>query len=341
MASVIETPANAKRASRKSVHGSSGSGCESEHADPLRLTKAQRLASGRMNWAAIVWLSAVHLGVLFAPFTFTWQAVVLTLFLHWVTGGLGICLGYHRLLTHTGMKTYQWVRYLFAVLGSLAGEGSPLDWTADHRKHHQLSDAPGDPHSPHDGGFWSHMLWLGHSTYSTDGETHWKKYCPDLANDAGLRTIHKLFLPLNFGLGFLLAGLGYSFGGWPMAASFVVWGMFVRLVFVLHSTWLVNSASHMFGYKNYETTDDSRNNWWVALVTYGEGWHNNHHAFPRSARHGHKWWEIDLTYMFIRGMQACGLVWDVVDLKKGKRGGAVREVAEETPVLATGAEESL
>ncbi len=294
--------------------------------DPYRLTKEERIALNRVNLGSIIWLTLAHIGLVLAPFTFTWQALVLTLFLHWVTGGLGICLGYHRLLTHTGMQTYRWVRYLFAVLGSLAGEGSPLDWVADHRKHHQLSDQPGDPHSPHDGSIWSHMFWIAYSTYSTDAESHWKKYCPDLASDPGMRFIHKMFLPMNLALGLVLTAIGYGLGGWPMAASFVVWGMFVRLVFVLHSTWFVNSASHMFGYKNYETTDDSRNNCWVALVTYGEGWHNNHHAYPRLARHGHKWWEIDLTYLFIRGMRSVGLVWDIVDLDKGKRGSAIREV---------------
>ena len=170
------------------------------------------------------------------------------------------------------------------------------------------------------------MLWVGFATYDTKISDHHKKYIPDLLRDRGMRILHHLFLPLNFALGFLLLGIGYATGGWFMAGSLVLWGMFVRLVFVLHSTWLVNSASHMFGYRNYETTDDSRNNWWVALVTYGEGWHNNHHAFPRLARHGHKWWEIDITYMTIRLMQACGLVWDVVDLEKGKRGAAVKEV---------------
>lgn len=289
-------------------------------------TKEERIESGYMNWGSIGWLIVLHVGLFVAPFTFTWQALVLTLVLHWVTGGLGICLGYHRLLTHTGMQTYNWVRYLFATLGSLAGEGSPLDWVADHRKHHQLSDQPGDPHSPHDGSIWSHVRWVFYSTHQGDREGYLKRYAPDLARDRGMRFIDKMFLPMHITSGVLMLGIGYWAGGWPMAASLVVWGMFVRLTFVLHSTWLVNSASHMFGYRNYETTDDSRNNWIVALVSYGEGWHNNHHAYPRMARHGHKWWEIDLTYMMIRGLKAVGLVWDVVDLEKGKKGSKTREL---------------
>ncbi len=337
MASVLETPPNSEsnvRAKHGAKHGRVQT--KKDRVKGGRPTKAERLRWDRVNWPSIVWLIVAHAGLLVAPFVFTWQALVITLCLHWVTGGLGICLGYHRLLTHTGMQTYNWVRYTFATLGTLAGEGSPIDWVADHRKHHQLSDQPGDPHSPFDGGFWSHMLWIAFSTHDGDSEAYRMKYAPDLARDKGMRRIHKLFLPLHFASGFLLMGIGYAMGGWPMAASFVVWCMFVRLVFVLHSTWLVNSASHMFGYKNYETTDDSRNNWWVAIVTYGEGWHNNHHAFPRLARHGHKWWEIDMTYMFIRGMKAVGLVWDVVDLDKGKRGAVIRE-SKNAPAESTSA----
>ncbi|MEZ6092226.1 MAG: acyl-CoA desaturase [Pirellulaceae bacterium] len=136
-----------------------------------------------------------------------------------------------------------------------------------------------------------------------------------MASGKGMRLIDKLFLPLNFALGLALVNIGYAIGGTEIAISMVVWGMFLRLVFVLHSTWLVNSASHLWGYRNYETTDMSRNNWWVALVTYGEGWHNNHHAYPRMAKHGHKWWELDLTFLVIRTMRTIGLVWNVVDYR--------------------------
>lgn len=320
MASVLETPPKVDRDRKRQARPSKGARPAGGHP-----TKAERLRWDRVNWGSAGWLVVLHVGAITAPFVFTWQAFVLTVVLHWITGGLGICLGYHRLLTHTGMQTYRSVRYLFATLGSLAGEGSPLDWVADHRKHHQLSDQPGDPHSPHDGSFWSHMWWVLYSTHDGDREAYLKRYVPDLARDRGMRFIDKMFLPMHIASGLLMLGVGYWAGGWPMAASLVVWGMFVRLTFVLHSTWLVNSASHMFGYRNYETTDDSRNNWLVALVTYGEGWHNNHHAYPRMARHGHKWWEVDLTYMMIRAMRAVGLVWDVVDLDKGKKGAAVRK----------------
>jgi stearoyl-CoA desaturase (delta-9 desaturase) len=268
-----------------------------------------------------------HLVVLAAPFTFTWTALGVALFLHWVTGSLGICLGYHRLLTHDGMKTYPWVRYLFATIGTLAGEGTPLDWTADHRKHHKHSDQIGDPHSPHEGPWWSHMFWLAYHTHNGDRAAHLQKWVPDLYKERGMRIMDYLFLPLHILTGFVLFGLGYAFSGMEMAVSLVVWGMFVRLVAVLHTTWLVNSASHMFGYRNYETTDDSRNNWLVAIIAYGEGWHNNHHAYPRMAKHGHKWWEFDITWMAILALKKLGLVWDVVDYRTAAEKAAKLEAA--------------
>jgi stearoyl-CoA desaturase (delta-9 desaturase) len=268
-------------------------------------------------WGIIFWLGMIHVGALAGlhPWFFSWQAVVLAFVLHWVTGGLGICLGYHRLLTHSSFETYRPIKWLFALIGGLAGEGSAIDWVANHRKHHALSDKPGDPHSPHEGAWWSHVLWLSWSLPGDEQEAHLKKWAPDLLRDKVVCFLGKAFLPLHIVTGLLIMAAGYAVGGWQMAASFVVWGVFVRLTFVLHSTWFVNSASHMWGYRNYETTDDSRNNWWVALITYGEGWHNNHHAYPRMAPHGHKWWEIDLTYGFIRLLRRTGLAWDVVDYK--------------------------
>lgn len=278
-------------------------------------TASERRRRSNLSYWAIGWLTLAHLVCLAAPFTFTWTALAVMIGLHWLTGSLGICLGYHRLLTHTGMKTYRWVRYLFATIGTLAGEGSPLDWVADHRKHHAFSDQDGDPHSPRDGGWWSHIFWLAYKTSGDDREAYLRRWVPDLAQDRGMRILDLMFLPLHILSALALLGIGYAFGGWELGISLVVWGMFVRLVGVLHATWMVNSASHLWGYRNYETTDDSRNNWLVALVAYGEGWHNNHHAYPRMAKHGHRWWEFDITWMAIRCLKACGLVWDVVDYR--------------------------
>ena len=280
------------------------------------LTAENRKRWDNVSWWSAGWLVVLHVVVVVAAWqTFSWAGLAVCVVMHWVNGSLGICLGYHRLLTHSGMKTYTWVRYTFAVLGTLAGEGSPLGWIADHRKHHALSDQEGDPHSPNDGGWWSHMGWLAFNTFGSDREKHLKRWAPDLYKEPFMRFLDYFFLPIHFICGFILFGAGYLIEGPALGASLLVWGLFVRLVAVLHTTWLVNSASHMWGYKNYETTDDSRNNWFVAIIAYGEGWHNNHHAYPRMAKHGHKWWEFDTTWQFIKLLRMCGLVWDVVDYR--------------------------
>lgn len=289
-------------------------------------TAAERRRFDNLSYWAIGWLTIAHLVVLAAPFYFSWTGLIVAIVLHWFTGSLGICLGYHRLLTHTGMKTYNWVRYLFASIGMLAGEGTPLDWVADHRKHHACSDQEGDPHSPHDGGWWSHVFWLAYHTHNGDRTAYLQRWVPDLYKEAGMRRMDWMFLPAHIAVGLALFAVGYFTRDAEFGISLLVWGMFVRLVTVLHATWMVNSASHIWGYKNYETTDDSRNNWLVAIVAYGEGWHNNHHAYPRMAKHGHKWWEFDITWQAIRLLRATGLAWDVVDY----RTAAEKKAAEES-----------
>ncbi|WP_235908471.1 acyl-CoA desaturase [Roseiconus nitratireducens] len=294
-------------------------------------TAAQRKRFSNLSWWAIGWLGLAHLVVIcVAPFTFTLAGLAVAVVLHWLTGSIGICLGYHRLLTHSGMKTSTWFKYVLAGVGSLAGEGTPLDWVADHRKHHKHSDQDGDPHSPHDGGWWSHMFWLAFHTHNGDRDAYLQRWVPDLYKLRGMRIMDYLFLPIHLLSGVILFGAGYLFGGVELGTSLLVWGLFVRLVFVLHATWMVNSASHIWGYKNYETTDDSRNNWLVAIVAYGEGWHNNHHAHPRMAKHGHKWWEFDITWQAIRLFRKLGLVWDVVDY----RTAAEKKAREQQPTSA-------
>ncbi|GAA4472318.1 acyl-CoA desaturase [Novipirellula rosea] len=293
-------------------------------------TASERRRVNNLSYWAIGWLTIAHLVVLAAPFYFSWTGLAVMVVLHWMTGSLGICLGYHRLLTHTGMKTYSWVRYTFATIGTLAGEGSALDWVADHRKHHAHSDQEGDPHSPNEGGVWAHITWLAFHTHNGDRTAYLQRWVPDLYKQRGMRILDMLFLPLHIAVGCALYGIGYAIGGNDFGLSLLIWGMFVRLVGVLHATWMVNSASHMWGYKNYETTDDSRNNWLVAIVAYGEGWHNNHHAYPRMAKHGHKWWEFDITWQAIRLLRACGLVWDVVDY----RTVAEKQAGESAPTTA-------
>ena len=275
------------------------------------------------SWPVVGWLAMVHVGAIAALWFFSWQGVVLALVLHWVTGGLGVCLGYHRLLTHRSFATSRPMRYFFSWLGGLAGEGSCLTWVANHRKHHAHSDHVGDPHSPHNGSWWSHMFWCMADLPTEEKETFLARWVPDMKDDRVLRFLDATFIPWHIVTGLVIAGIGYQIGGSHMAWSLMTWGIFFRLTAVLHSTWLVNSASHIWGYRNYETSDDSRNNWIVAVVTYGEGWHNNHHAYPRMARHGHRWWEIDLTFLTIRTLERLGLVWDVVDNQHKKKKEAV------------------
>ena len=278
--------------------------------------------SGRgLNWPVVIWIGIVHILALIAPFYFSWPAFIVCVILAVTTGSLGVCMGYHRLLTHQSFKTYRPIRWMLAFLGGLSGEGSALTWVAQHRKHHAFSDLDGDPHSPKDGNWWSHMLW-----FMPDFGRKWHRdlvgrYAPDMVKDKMMVIIHHMFLPSHF----LLAAALFLFGylgpeSWTLGTvragwSMVLWGMGIRMVYVLHITWFVNSATHLWGYRNYETSDDSRNLWWVAILAWGEGWHNNHHAFQRVASAGHRWWEIDTTYWIILLMEKLGLAWDVIRLK--------------------------
>jgi stearoyl-CoA desaturase (delta-9 desaturase) len=264
------------------------------------------------DWPVVIWIAVVHLGALAAPFYFTWKAFGVFALLCWLTGSVGVCMGYHRYLTHGSFATYRWVRWTLALLGGLSGEGSALTWVANHRKHHLYSDHDGDPHTPNDGNWWSHMLWFMPDFGRKHYQTLVARFAPDLSKDPVMRFLHGFFLPSHVLMGGLLYSIGYF--GWDTytAISFLVWGMFVRLVYVLHVTWFVNSATHLWGYRNYETSDNSRNLWWVGLLAFGEGWHNNHHAFQRMARQGHRWWEIDMTYWSILALEKVGLAWNVV-----------------------------
>jgi stearoyl-CoA desaturase (delta-9 desaturase) len=252
---------------------------------------------GQVNWPQIIGWSVIHIGVVLAPFTFSWSGLVVCLTLYLLVG-LGVTMGYHRLLTHRSFQTPRPVEYVLALLGSLANQGGPLQWVAVHRIHHQHSDVDGDPHSPRDGVWWSHMLWWMLHVPTLDEPALYQRYVADLARDPVHRFLQRFHFLLSLGLAGLLFALGEVWGG--LGFSWVVWGMFVRTTVLYHATWLVNSATHVLGYRSYATRDRSTNLWWVALITLGEGWHNNHHAFPRSARHGIRWWEVDVTYMFIR-----------------------------------------
>lgn len=251
----------------------------------------------------IAYLVGIHIATVAVFWQTTWAAVGLFLLMHAVIGGMGMCVGFHRLLTHRSFKCPRWLEYTLALLGTLCLQGGPIEWVAQHRQHHQHADEPGDPHSARQGFWWSHMLWILWAPPEASRLAIASRYSPDL-----LQVPFYVFLQrVHFWLSVLLGVALYLLGGWP----FVVWGMFVRIVFTYHCTWLVNSASHTFGYRNFAVDDLSTNCWWVALLSYGEGWHNNHHAFPTSARHGLRRWEIDLSYGFIRALQTMRLAWDL------------------------------
>lgn len=261
-------------------------------------------ASQPMNWPTTFVMAVFHLGAFAALFMFSWRVFAAAVFLYWISTGLGISMGYHRLHTHRSYRVPAALEYFFAVCGTLTLEGGPISWVATHRSHHQNSDKPGDPHSPRDGGWWAHAGWILTGEAKHNNTKMMAKYAPDLAK-------HRFYVWLNDYHWVPMVGLGLvllAIGGLPL----MLWGICVRVVFGLHATWLVNSATHMWGGRRFATRDDSRNNWWVALITFGEGWHNNHHAFQRMAKHGHKWWEIDITYRAICVLEKLGLAWNVV-----------------------------
>jgi stearoyl-CoA desaturase (delta-9 desaturase) len=229
----------------------------------------------------------------------------------------GVTIGFHRLLTHRAFATYPWLERTFAVLGSLAVQGSVLDWVADHRKHHAHTDVEGDPHSPHVGHgsglrglLYAHMGWL----LDTQGQADWKKYASELYEDPAMRKIGRRF-PLLVLLSLLIPTVaGYVLHGFTLGGALqgYVWGGLVRIFLVHHVTWSVNSVCHYFGSRRFDIDDRSTNVGWLAVLSLGESWHHNHHAFPRSAYHGLRWWEIDPSGLIIASMARLGLAWDVV-----------------------------
>jgi stearoyl-CoA desaturase (delta-9 desaturase) len=281
-----------------------------EGIEPTRIAFRDRFPKG-ISWLVTLWMLGMHVGAIVALFFFSWQGLVAAVALHFVSACLGITLGYHRLLTHGSLIVPRWLKYTLSVCGMLSAEGSPLMWVATHRKHHVHSDDHEDPHSPLDGFWWAHMVWFYPAKSSADMEALFKRWAPDLYKDPVQRFFDKTFFFYPVVLGVILYAVGESF--FQNGLSLVLWGLCLRMVMAYHSTWFVNSATHKFGYRNYETTDQSTNCWWVAVLSYGEGWHNNHHAHQRLALHGHKWWEFDITYNMIRLLKLCGLARNVQD----------------------------
>jgi len=274
----------------------------------LRSTRSRYSKLSVITCIVLVWF---HIQAVAAFWSFSWAHLFAAVALYWVAVGLGISMGYHRLHTHRGFKSYKLFEYFLAVCGTLTLEGGPIFWVATHRVHHQYSDQPEDPHSPRVSAFWAHMGWIIFGEASHNDTNRMSRYAPDLAKDPFYRwltTYH--WVPLTV-LGLILLAVG----GWGL----VNWAIFLRVVVGLHSTWLVNSATHLWGRRRFATKDDSRNVWWVALLTFGEGWHNNHHAHPTSARHGLAWYEFDVTWLELKALEALGLVWDVRVAKISER----------------------
>jgi fatty-acid desaturase len=250
-------------------------------------------------------LLVLHLGTLlaFIPATFSWSGVVVAFVLCNLTGGIGLSLGFHRMLTHQSLRVPRWLYCTIAALGTLGMEGGPITWVATHRRHHANSDRTGDPHNGRRGLRWSHMMWLYKPNDDRPTPDELLHLTPDLSADPFMCFLERtnLYWQIGLGLALLLCG----------GVSWVIWGMFVRVIVTIHVTALVNSAGHHFGYQTYRTNDDSRNNFWIAMLTWGDGFHNNHHAFPASARHGLRWYELDSTWMTICVLKALGLARDI------------------------------
>jgi len=256
----------------------------------------------RPRWNVIASTVLLHLTLPLAllPANFSWSAVGVAVLLHWLTIGLGVSLGFHRLAAHRSFRVPKWLEYFFILCGTLAAQGGVKGWVGYHRMHHLHTDVAADPHNSTQGFWWSHIGWLMHDV---PARTELSRLTQDIADDPFYRFCHRYYIELQIALAVLL----YLLGGMP----FLVWGIFVRLFVGFHSTCCVNSVCHMFGYRSHSTDDRSTNCWWVALLTFGEGWHNNHHAYQASAQHGLRWWEVDITWLTIRLLQTVGLATKV------------------------------
>ena len=279
----------------------------------------------RVNLRVLAVIIALHLLALLGcvPWLFSWSGLAWALAGLYLFGTLGVNIGYHRLLTHRGFVCPRWLEHGLALLGACCWQGSPMSWVAIHRMHHQHSDEPDDPHSPRTSFFWSHMGWFLIYDPAIYNLSTYDRYARDLLLDRFYkwlerpvvwRNLHRAQWAVFVCLGALVGGLATwsPTGAVQLALSWLVWGVFVRTVAVWHITWSVNSVTHLWGYRNFDTHDDSRNNWLVGLISNGEGWHNNHHAQPRCAAHGQRWWEVDVSYCTIRLLERVGLAWGVV-----------------------------
>ncbi len=279
----------------------------------------------RVLWEYIIPVIIFHLliPVAFFSYFFSWWGLLFLPVGNYIFTSMGIGAGYHRLLTHRGCACPKWFEHTLALLGVCSFQDSPARWVLVHRVHHQHSDHRPDPHTPRVSAYWAHMGWMFIDNRALSSVSAYDKYVRDLMQDKLYRWLQKginwvlvyavhamMITALGALVGFLFTGTGA--GTLQVASQFLMWGVIMRTVYTWHVTWAINSAAHIWGYRNYETREDSTNNWLFALLTNGEGWHNNHHADPRSARHGHKWWELDVTFMTLAFLEKIGFIKDLV-----------------------------
>jgi stearoyl-CoA desaturase (delta-9 desaturase) len=290
-----------------------------------RLPLPEGVALRKIDWVGVLTICSVHLLAMLAclPWLFNWSSLWVMVAGVFVFGYLGINLFYHRLLTHKGLVCPKWLEHTFALLAVCCVQDTPARWVGIHRWHHIKSDESDDPHTPLAGLAWGHVGWVFLKNDQIDRDTIYTRFAKDILRDPFYKRLettarYPLIIVASWGLFFSVGfAIELLWGGSFVQAiqfglSLLIWGVFVRTVVVWHVTWSVNSLAHVFGYRNYDTSDDSRNNWFVALMTLGEGWHNNHHADARSSRHGHRWFEIDLTFSVIQLLEYVGLATNVI-----------------------------
>ncbi len=283
-------------------------------------TVAQR-KSGKINWVTVIPIIIFHILAVGAFFTFSWANLTAFLIIWWLTGSVGIGLGFHRQLTHRGFQTPNWLKRLFAVFGSMALQGSSNDWVTTHRLHHAFCETEKDPHSPRHGKYWSHVGWVTIGTSQENSSEVEKRYIPDLLKDPFLVVLSKYWYVPTIVTGIILGLIG--------GFSMVIWGVFLTATIGWHFTWFVNSITHIWGSRRFETKDDSTNNAFVAAVTWGEGWHNNHHANPTSVKHGLAWYEFDINWLQIKFLEKIGLAWDLKEFDfKAYQAKETKEIIE-------------
>ncbi len=281
--------------------------------------------NSRILWEYVIPVIVFHLliPVAFFSYFFSWWGVLFLPIGNYLFTSLGIGAGYHRLLTHTGFDCPKWFEYTLAILGVCSFQDSPARWVLVHRVHHQHSDHQPDPHTPRVSAFWAHMGWLFIDNRELSTVNAYDRYVRDIIRDPLYfwlqRNLNWVWVYLAhavaifaLGLGIGLVATGTMAGMWQVGLKFLMWGVIMRTIYTWHVTWGINSVAHIWGYRNYETREDSTNNWLFALLTNGEGWHNNHHADPRSAQHGHKWWELDVTFISLMFFEKIGLIKNLV-----------------------------